>query len=132
MPEENVEIVRRIYAGWAKGDLMAGAAELDRHVAFVIRPPFPESAAVLGREAVSEYMRTFLKGWRRYSIEANTLRAVGDTVLVDSLQSGEGMTSGVEVQTRFFMLFTFRGTQIIRIESILDEREAFEAAGVSE
>ena len=40
MSPDNVEILRRMYEAWANGDLSAGAADLDTHVVFVIRPPF--------------------------------------------------------------------------------------------
>jgi ketosteroid isomerase-like protein len=132
MSQENEETVRRMLAAWAQGDFTAGTAELDPQVAYIVRPPFPETAAVLGLAAVGEYMDRFLKGWKRFTIEANEMRRVGDTILVDAVQSGEGDASGATARSRFFMLFTFRGGRIIRIESILDEREALEAAGLSE
>jgi ketosteroid isomerase-like protein len=36
------------------------------------------------------------------------------------------------MEQRFFMLFTFRGGKIVRIESILERDEAIEAAGLRE
>jgi ketosteroid isomerase-like protein len=132
MSRENVEIVRRICDRWAAGDFGAGLADLDTHVVFVVRPPFPESAVVFGADGVRDYMGRFLEGWERYAVEARSLRAVGDTVVADALQHGEGKASGIEMEQRFFMLFTFRGGRILRIESVLDEEEALEAAGLSE
>jgi ketosteroid isomerase-like protein len=36
------------------------------------------------------------------------------------------------MEQEFFMLFTFRGGKIVRIESILERDDALEAAGLSE
>jgi ketosteroid isomerase-like protein len=52
-------------------------------------------------------------------------------VLVDVRQHAEGRTSGLEGDLDFFVLYTFRGKKIVRIESILDPAEALEAAGLS-
>jgi ketosteroid isomerase-like protein len=46
MPQENVEIVRRIYEAWATGDFRVGADDLDQHVVFVVSPDFPTSGCV--------------------------------------------------------------------------------------
>jgi hypothetical protein len=91
MSQENEETIRRILAAWAQGDFSAGTAELDPQIAYIVRPPFPETAAVLGLAAVAEYMGRFLKGWKRFTVEANELRRVGDTIVVDAVQSGEAM-----------------------------------------
>jgi hypothetical protein len=40
--------------------------------------------------------------------------------------------SGIEGDDHYFMLFTFRGAIIVRIDSVRDEREALEAAGLRE
>ena len=44
----------------------------------------------------------------------------------------EGRASGIEGDISYFMLFTFRGGKIVRMESIMGEAEALEAVGLSE
>ena len=65
-------------------------------------------------------------------MEAIQIRAVGDTVLVQFVQRGRGRESGIEVNDSVFMLFTFRGGVIVRLESVRDERNALQAVGLSE
>jgi ketosteroid isomerase-like protein len=55
---------------------------------------------------------------------------VGDTVLASVVQRAKGRVSGIEGEIPYFMLFTFRGGKILRVESIRDEREALEAVGL--
>ena len=132
MSQENVEVVRRIYEAGAAGDFRARVDDLDRHVVLVIGPDFPEFGVFVGPEGIRDYMHRFLDQWERLTIEAKELRAVGDTVLAQVVQHGRGRTSGIEGDNSYFQLFTFRGGKIVRMESIMDEGAALEAAGLSE
>jgi ketosteroid isomerase-like protein len=128
----DVEVVRRIFDGWATGDFNAGLTDLDPDVVFVVRHPFPEAVMTVGLNGIRDYMRCFLDNWETYAVEARDLQAVGDTVVADAVQHGEGKASQIEMEQPFFMLFTFRGGKIVRIESILNTADALEAAGLSE
>jgi ketosteroid isomerase-like protein len=132
MSGENVEIVRRIFDSWAKGDLRGGADHFDPQVMFIVPPPYFERGVFVGAEAISGYMRDLLKQYDRLAFEAQGLQAAGDTVLADVIQHNKGKASGVEVDNRLFMLFSFRSGKIIRFEIVPDETEALEAAGLSE
>ncbi len=132
MSQENVEIVRRIYDGWATGDLSAGVDDFDRHVVYVVSPNFPAFGVFVGLDGMRDFMRDFLEQWEQARFEAKRLQAVGDTVLAHVVQHSKGKASGIEGDLRYFMLFTFRGKKIVRIETVMDEREALEAVGLSE
>ena len=130
MPQENVEIVRQILAKWAQGDFRGGADDLDPEVLFIVRPPFPEPAEVVGPAGISDYMRGFLEQWTGHTIEATGVEAAGDVVLASVVQRGTGSSSGVPVEIPHWMVFEFRGGMIVRIETILDKADALEAAGM--
>jgi ketosteroid isomerase-like protein len=132
MAQESVEVVRRILDRWASGDFRAGADELDPEVVFIVRPPFPEPAEVVGPAGITDYMRGFLKQWMGFTVEATGFEAIGDAVLVSAVQHGTGSSSGVRVEIPHWIVFTFRGGRLARIETILDEREALEAVGLRE
>src|SRR3954454_9722485 len=134
MSEENVEVVERIYDAWGVGDFSAGLNDLDQNVTFVVRAAFPERGVVVGPEAISKYMLGFLAQFEPGSltVKATRFQAIGDTVMAEVAQHGKGRLSGVEGDLKFFMLFTFRGPKIVRIESVVDEGEALEAAGLKE
>src|SRR3954451_7446272 len=132
MSQENVEIVRRIYEEWAIGRFGAGIDDFDQHVVFVVRPDFPEWGVFNGPDGVRDFMQSFLEQWELLTIEAKRIEAVGDTVLAHVVQHGKGRASGIEGDLTYFMLFTFRGKKIVRLENAMDEREALEAVGLSE
>jgi ketosteroid isomerase-like protein len=134
MSQENVETLGRLYEAWGVGDFGVGRDVLDTNVTYIVRAPFPEPAVLVGADAISDYMRRFHEQFERGShmVRADRFRVAGDTIVVDVTQQATGRTSGIAAEARFFTLFTFRGGKIIRFESILDEAEALEAAGLSE
>jgi ketosteroid isomerase-like protein len=133
MSEENVEIVRSIFDAWAKGEFgPALLRHLDEHVLYFIPPDFPEFGVFVGPEGVGEHTRRFLAQWKRLSIEAKHVEAAGDTVLVKCIQRGTGRVSGIEGNSFYCMLFTFRRDKIVRMEVVMDEADALKAAGLSE
>jgi ketosteroid isomerase-like protein len=132
MSEENVELVRGILERWAVGNFVAGVADFDPHVVHVVGPSFPESGVFLGPERIRDYMHRFLAQWEHYTIEGKDVRAAGDTVLARVVQRGRGRSSGIDSEVESFMLFTFRGPRIVRMEMMLDQNEALEAVGLSE
>jgi ketosteroid isomerase-like protein len=95
-----------------------------------VRADFPESGAILGLEGVRDYMRRFLANFERTTFDAENFRVVGDTVLVRLVQ--RGTVRGIESELRFFILFTFRGGKIVRMEAVRHERDALEALGLRE
>jgi ketosteroid isomerase-like protein len=133
MSQENVKIVHRILAQWAEGDFsqeVVGA--VDPHIVFFVDPGFPESGVFFGLDGMRDFTRRFFAQWDRYAIEEKRLRVVGDTVLAHVVQRSTGKSSGIESEFASFMLFTFQGARIVRIDNVIDENEALERAGLRE
>ncbi|MQA73476.1 MAG: hypothetical protein GEU88_03845 [Solirubrobacterales bacterium] len=53
----------------------------------------------------------------------------GERVLVEVLPRGMGKSSGAEVEGRFWLLYTFDGGKVVRLEAFASERQALEAVG---
>lgn len=130
MREGNVEIVERVYESWGRGDFQT-VEVLDEHALMVVRPQFPDTGTYLGHEGFAEYTRGFLEPWSQITIEAEEIIPAGDSVVVAVLQRGEGDASGAVTEFRYFHVWTFRGGRAIRLETIRERDEAFEAAGVA-
>ena len=114
------------------GDFRVAVAELDPHVMIVVPPTFPESGVFFGVEGIGEFTRRFLEQYEHVAIEARRLREVGDTVLAEMVQAGTGRLSGTDVRNPYFMLFTFRAGKLYRMEIVIDQDKALNAAGLSE
>jgi ketosteroid isomerase-like protein len=132
MSQENVEAVRRVYERWSEGDFRASIDLFDQNVVLVLRPQFPDAGTYTGVEAIVAYTRGLLEPWTHFSMEAEEVIVAGDSVLAGVRQRGVGSSSGIPTELRYFMLWTFRGTRVIRLESIRERAEALEAAGLSE
>ena len=59
-------------------------------------------------------------------------RDYGERVLVTCDWYTHGRGSGVDVDTRLYILFTMRAGKVARVEGFRDEQVALEAAGLSE
>jgi ketosteroid isomerase-like protein len=131
MSRKNVEIVRQIYERWAGGDFRAGVELYDPHVLLVLRPEFPDAGAYRGPDEIRRYMREdFLADLEGAVVVGEEFLDAGDSVVVRINQQATGAGSGAPVAMRYYQVWTFRGRSVIRIESIREREEAFEAAGL--
>jgi uncharacterized protein len=56
----------------------------------------------------------------------------GDQVVLVAHHQGRGRKSGVEVDARFYEVYTLRGGKVLRIDEYADRAGALEAAGLRE
>jgi ketosteroid isomerase-like protein len=56
----------------------------------------------------------------------------GDRVLVTAHHRGRGRGSGIEVDRRFYLVYSLRNGKVARADEYADRTEALEAAGLSE
>ena len=132
MSQENLDTLARIYERWEQGDFRVGVDLFDESATLVIDRDIPDRGTYVGRDDIRTYMKHFLADWESLSIAAESFKDAGDTILVKVKQAGVGQQSGVPASTVYFQVWTFRGSKVIRLDSILNEAEALEAAGLSE
>lgn len=132
MSQENLEAVRAVYERWSEGDFRASVDLFDPQVVLVLGQEFPDAGTRLGIEAIASYTRGLLEPWTQFTIEAEEIIPAGDSVLVAVRQRGVGSASGVSTELQYFMLWSFRGSSVIRLESLRERAQALEAAGLRE
>lgn len=132
MSSENIETLARIYEGWEQGDLAVGVSLFEHNATLVIDPEIPDAGVYVGVDGIRGYTTRFLDAWESLTISAESLKDVGDTVLVEVKQTGVGRDSGAAVGFNYFQLWTFRGGKVIRLESILREENPLEAVGLGD
>ena len=133
MSQETVDVVRRIFDDWGRGDFGAAVDFFDPHVLLVLRPEFPDAGAYLGPDAIATYMRRdLLASWNDFAMQGEDFIDAGDSVVVQIHQRGVGVSSGVATELRYFQVWTFRGDAIIRIESIGEREQALKVVGLRE
>ena len=133
MSEKNVEIVRRLYASWERGDLQT-ADFFDVEVEHSrIGSELPGiNGDWRGIEAFGVALADYIDALADLHIEAEQVIDLGgERVLVLSRQTARGKTSGLRFDREFGDLFTLRDGKVLRYVSYWDRAEALEAAGLS-
>ena len=122
MSQENVEIVRRFLH-----------LEVDEALAYadpdIVWNPAEESAAQ-GHDAVRASLVRWKGEWDDYKLLPEEFEEIGDRVVAAVRVRGRGRGSGVEVDARFYDLYTIREGKIVRMDQFTQRSEALEAAGV--
>ena len=134
MSQENVEIVRGIYAEWERGNMTAGVDLFHPEIAFEsFMPDANERVVANGPGEVETFMSEFLAQWRDYRLTGDEFRKVGaDKVVVSGSQAAIGRQSGVAVESPMYSVWTFRGGEVVHLLFDPDHRKALEAAGLRE
>ena len=128
MSEENVEGVRRAFDAYMGGDIDEALASLDPEIVF--KPA--HEGPVQGRDAVRASLERWQAPWEGHELIFEEAIDAGDYVVQPILFRGRERGSGIEVESRFFEVFTIQDGRAVRWEEFSDRSEAFEAAGLSE
>ena len=133
MSQENVEVVRGAFASMTfPGDPEAMAAASDPSFEIHLVGVGGEPVYYEGVSGIHEWFRDVAESWESLRFEATELRDLGDRVLVLGDVSGCGRASGVEVDDRWAWIVEVRDGRATSLRGFLDQREALEAAGLSE
>ncbi len=133
MSQENVEILRRLYAQWARGDLSADYFDPDVEYSRIGAETPDMEGRWLGRDALSAAMRDYLRAFSDLRIEAERIIDLSeDRVLVLSRHRARGKQSGVPIEHENGDLFRLRDRKIVRYDAYWNRADALKAAGLSE
>jgi uncharacterized protein len=130
--QENVEVVRRIYAHWVPGSSPAKSNLLHPDIEWVNPSYALEPGTRAGVDAftsITEGLDDTIKALR---MDVERLVDAGDRVVVIATMRGQGSTSGVEVENRHGSVWTIRDGKAVRFQWFNEPAEALEAAGLRE
>jgi ketosteroid isomerase-like protein len=133
MSQENVELVRSLFAAFSARDLKAASRVL--HPEVEIRPSIvggPEGVTYRGVDGNATFWAEIDSAWAEFTIDPKEFRDLGDQVLVLGNAFARGRESGVAVEQQGAWLAQVRDGQIVRFRSFSDQREALEAAELRE
>jgi ketosteroid isomerase-like protein len=132
MSQENVEIVREMYAAFHGSDADKAISYFSPAVlvdASKARPDFPVGR---GREHVIRLVASWIAAWEGWREEIQEMRDLETRVLVLSVQRGRGKESGAEVETPYAVLYGVEDGEITSLRMYGNAAEALEAAGLSD
>ena len=134
MSQENVEIVRRAFDAFNRGDLDLLASEFyDPQVEWKTSREDPDAATHRGREAVRRYFDQWRESFEGLHADVEDyIDASNDRVFTWVRWTGRGRESGIDTEWWLAIVSTLRGSTILRVEEYFDRAEGLVAAGLSE
>jgi ketosteroid isomerase-like protein len=126
MSQQNVEIVRRVYDGWSRGDFSEGAV-FHPAVEFEM-VDWPHPARSRGVEEMRRTWQTTLSAWDDFRAEADDFVDYGHNVLVLNNIRARGKGSGAEVSAQTATVWTVEAGKVVRLALYWDTALAREAA----
>jgi ketosteroid isomerase-like protein len=131
MSEENEELARRAYEALQRDDIEA-------FLAFVA-PDVEWHSLVLelegvrhGHDGVREWWRGLRSAFPEWHPSLVNVLSNRNVVVIHAHATGSGAASGVGIDTDFWQVAEIRDGLIVRYRAVRTEREALEAAGLSE
>jgi ketosteroid isomerase-like protein len=132
MSQENVELARKAFEAWNRGDVDAFLQTFDPNVEVYLPEGGLNVGVRRGHEEVRRLMEGFLEVWRDLRMEPERFFEVRDQIVVFVHVRGTGKGSGLVVETRPAHLATVRAGKLVRLVIYPERAAALEAAGLSE
>jgi hypothetical protein len=132
MSQENIEVVRRSFGAWNRGDLSAYLGSFHPEVEWTTTGRYVEAGTYRGHEGVLRYLGGLTAEFDDVEIYPKELVQVGDRIVATVQITGRGRASGAPVELTLAGVCSFRDGRIVRIRNYADEAEALEAAGLRE
>jgi ketosteroid isomerase-like protein len=131
MSQENVEIVRRVYKGWARGDFSESDG-FDPEIEFDMID-WPEGSSSQGLDGMSRSWRASLSAWNNFRAEPTEFIEAGEGVVVVLTHvQGSGKESGLDLQADTATVWTMKAGKVTRLALYWDTAQAFKAVGLTE
>jgi ketosteroid isomerase-like protein len=134
MSQENVEVVRSIYADWERGDFTS-AGWAHPEIEYVVADG-PNPGTWTGLTGLAEGARTWLSAWEEYRIDVDAFRELdGGRVLALTHGTGRGKASGMDaeqIRAEAADLFYLRDGKVTKFVVYFDRQHALADLGLSE
>ena len=130
MSQENVEIVRRIYASWTPGSSPAESTLLHPDIEWVNPSYALEPGTRTGIDAFASITKGLDDTIRDLRMDVERIIDAGGRVVVIATMRGHGNASGVEVNRRHASVWTIRDRKAVRFQWFYEPDEALEAVGL--
>ena len=132
MSQESVEIVRRAFAEFERGNFWVPEI-FDPSVRVVwLAPLAGQGVETVGVDVMTRSIKDWLQSFEQVTTVPERFIDAGDQVVVIAEWRGRGRASGVFTKLRYGGVWTLRDGRVTSIISYTDPGEALEAVGLSE
>ena len=125
-----MEVVRRLFTAFSRGDATAMLSELDPDVVLHVE----EGAAGVyrGHEGATKTYADWTEDFDDFEVVAEEFLDKGDDVVVRTRQTGRGKSSGAPMEGVFWFVCQVREGKVVRVHVVNSEQDALEAVGLRE
>jgi uncharacterized protein len=132
MSRENVELVRRCFDLFGRGEMETLLRCVDPDIETVEPPEIPGSTSYRGHSGLALAYRHWASQWDDFRVEVEELIDAGSDVVAVTRHHGTGRASGARVGGLVAYVFTVRDGKLARMQIFNTRAEALEAAGLPE
>ena len=133
MSQENVEVVREVFAAINRGDRETAFGFADPEIVVDATRRVFNPTTYVGTHGIRAWAADMDEVWDDFRAEVIEFIDAGDSVVVVLRLHGKGTGSGVEVEQSVAGIWTVRNRRIVRVQiGYTDVDEALETAGLSE
>lgn len=126
MSHDDIEVIRRQYDAWNRGDISELIRLTHPDFRWVEPPEIVGAEGGAGRNEFEDYLRSFFEVWEEFRWEPREFQRAGELLLVTVFEVGRGRLSGALVGQLFVHVWEIRDGRSIRMERYVDERQALE------
>lgn len=136
MSQENVEVVRSVYAAAAHRDGASVIALYDAGVEWdVSRSPMARlvgGGVYHGHDGLRQFFRAYHDAWENVDYEPEELIDAGVHVISVDVERSRGRASGIATDLTQYAVWTIENGKVVRVVWFPTRAEALEAAGMGE
>jgi uncharacterized protein len=124
MAENRVDLIRRGYESWNRGDRGWVLDHMSEEVEWTTPPEDPDPGTYHGHEGVEQFWAQWRAAVGQLQFEPLEVLEEGDHVVVVALRSGRGEHSGLNVSDQVVQVFSFEGDTCVRVRETYHRDEA--------
>lgn len=129
----NVDVVRRAYEAFGRGDIAAVLGAMDRAIEWREaegNPYMPSGEAWIGPDAILNNL--FLKlgtEWDAFTVHPKTFHDAGDTVVVEARYTGTHKTTGKSLDAQVCHVWRVKDGRLTRFQQYVDTAKLQDVMG---
>jgi ketosteroid isomerase-like protein len=130
MSQDNVEVVRRVFELFGRGETEALLRYVDPAIETIEGAEMPGAESYVGHAGLARAYDHWASQWDDFRVELTEMIDAGSDVVAVTRHQGTGRASGVAVEAFVSYVFTVEEGRLVRMRIFTTRAEALEAAGL--
>ena len=127
-----MEIIKRGYEAWKRGDMAAVIEGYDPNVEHWDRADDPDATVRRGHDALAAYYAELSESYAEFQIEPKEFIDAGDSVVVPVSVTVRGRASGAVAEGDQVLVYRLHAGKVTELREYRDKAEALKAVGLEE